>query len=66
MSIKNYNALYGLWKDAGQGIASKARLSNARTELIMIDNLLNMLVVQEKWTFPENIPELQGCQEGFL
>ena len=57
MSIKNYNALYGLWKDAGQGIASKARLSNARTELIMIDNLLNMLVVQEKWTFPENIPE---------
>lgn len=60
MALKNYNALYGLWKDAGQGIASKARLSNARTELIMIDNLLNMLVVQEKWTFPESIPELQG------
>lgn len=60
MAVKTTNALYNLWKDSTQGGLSNTRYANNSTELIWLDNLLNLLISQEKWTFPEEYEELQG------
>lgn len=60
MAVKTQNALFKLWKDSTTCGLSSTRYANNSTELIWLDTLLNLLVSQEKWEFPEDIEELQN------